>query len=183
MTEIGTSPQHPATVESGPGILRRNWLYIAMVVWAVVGLAYTDIYPARSVSFWQLTTVLFGLIAVFHAFRSSAMDRTNLALKQVAHWGAFLLVMLILHSHAVTDLLTGDPLGLVTLMLLALATFLDGVYVNWRFCIVGLVLLAGVFVVAWLDDAALGLFLAGLGVVAVAVLYLMRHAGSQPAEV
>ena len=183
MNQVGTPPQTPTTAESGPGILRRNWLYIAMVVWAVAGLAYTDIYPVRSVPFWQLTTVLFGLIAVVHAFRSSALDRTSLALKQVAHWGAFLLVMLILHSHAVTDLLTGDPLGLVTLMLLALATFLDGIYVNWRFCVVGLVLAAGVFVVAWLDDAALGLFLVGLAAIALGVLYLMRHTGSRQAEV
>ena len=79
-----------------------------------------------------------------------------LALKQLAHWGAFLGAMLLLHSHFVTDLITGDPLGIVVLILLALATFLDGVYVDWRFCIVGVVLAVGVILVAVIDDAALG---------------------------
>ena len=41
-----------------------------MVVWAVGGLAYTDVYPARSVAFWQLTTVLFAIIAIVHVVRS-----------------------------------------------------------------------------------------------------------------
>ena len=63
----------------------------------------------------------------------------------------------------------------MTLVLLALAVFLDGVYVNWRFCIVGLVLAAGVLMVAWLDDWALGIFLVGLVIVALIVLYLLRH--------
>ena len=64
---------------------------------------------------------------------------------------------------------------MVTLVLLALAVFLDGVYVNWRFCIVGLVLAAGVLMVAWLDDWALGIFLVGLVIVALVLLYLLRH--------
>jgi hypothetical protein len=122
-----------------------------------------------------VTTVLFAIIAIVHVVRSTLPDRTALALKQLAHWGAFLAAMFLLHSHFVTDLVTGDPLGLVTLILLALAVFLDGVYVNWRFCVVGLVLAIGVLLVAWLDDAALGIFLFGLVVAALAALYLMRH--------
>jgi hypothetical protein len=156
-------------------IWRRLGVYIFMVVWAVGGLAYTDVNPERSIPFWQLTTVLFAIIAIIHVIRSDAPDRMVLALKQLAHWLAFLAAMAVLHSHYVTDLVTGDPLGVVTLILLALAVFLDGVYVDWRFCIVGLVLAAGVLMVAWLDDWALGIFLVALVVVALVVLYLMRH--------
>ena len=53
--------------------------------------------------------------------------------------------------------------------------FLDGLYVNWRFCVVGLVLAIGVVLVAWLDDASLGMFLVGLILVALGALYVMRH--------
>ena len=179
MHEVGSSTRPDATIAAGPGLLRRLGLYIFMVAWAVGGLAYTDIYPMRSVPFWQLTTVLFAIIAIVHVVRSHSADRTVLALKQLAHWGAFLVAMVLMHSHFVTDLVTGDPLGIVMLILLALATFLDGIYVNWRFCVVGLVLAVGVVVVAWLDDWALGIFLIGLVGVALAVLYMMRHFGSQ----
>ena len=69
----------------------------------------TPISTRRAASpFWQLTTVLFAIIAIVHVVRSDAVGRTTLALKQVAHWGAFLTAMLLLHSHFVTDLVTGD---------------------------------------------------------------------------
>ena len=176
MHQVETTPIASAAPEPrSAGIWRRLGIYIFMVVWAVGGLAYTDLYPARSAPFWQLTTVLFAMIAIIHVFRTEAMGRTTLALKQLAHWGAFLAVMVLLHSHFVTDLVTGDDLGIVTLNLLALAVFIDGLYVNWRFCVVGLVLAIGVVLVAWLDDASLGMFLVGLILVALGALYVMRH--------
>jgi ABC-type multidrug transport system fused ATPase/permease subunit len=177
MQQIDTTPGPTDLTEPVPSvsIWRRLGVYIFMVVWAVGGLAYTDVNPTRSVGFWQLTTVLFAIIAIIHVVRSDAPNRTVLTLKQLAHWGAFLAAMALLHSHYVTDLVTGDPLGVVTLVLLALAVFLDGVYVDWRFCVVGMVLAVGVVMVAWLDDWALGLFLVALVITALAVLYLLRH--------
>ena len=56
-----------------------------MVVWAWAGC--TPISTRRSAPFWQLTTVLFAIIAIIHVVRSDAVGRTTLALKQVAHWG------------------------------------------------------------------------------------------------
>ena len=168
---------------TGHGLLRSLGIHIFMIVWAVAGLAYTDIFPARSVPFWMLTTILFGVIAIIHVVRSDRPDRTVMVLKQVVHWAAFLGAMFLLHSHAVMDLVAGDPFGLVVLILLGLATFLDGVYVDWRFCIVGLVLGSGVVLVAWLDDWALVLALATLVVVAAAALFfVMRHLRARRAQ-
>ena len=175
MKQVETPLPAPDTGHSSHlwGILRRLWPYILMVVWAVLGLAYTDLYPARSVPFWQITTIVFALIAIVRIYQDVGPGRHVLALKQLAHWGAFLGAMFLLHSHFVTDLVTGDPLGLVTLILLALATFLDGVYVDWRFCVVGVVLAIGVVLVAVIDDAALGIFV--VGALALAALYGLRH--------
>lgn len=170
----------PPTAATAPptrhlwGAVRRLWMYILMVVWAVAGLAYTDLYPLRSVPFWQVTTVLFAMLVILRIYLDEhGPGRHVLALKQLAHWGAFLGAMLMLHSHFVTDVITGDPLGIVVLLLLALATFLDGVYVDWRFCIVGVVLAIGVILVAVIDDASVGIIL--VGVVALAALYGFRH--------
>ena len=169
MQQVEPSP-HPSAWWA---ILRHIGLYLFMVVWAVCGLAYTDLYPDRSVGFWQLTTLLFALIAIVRVYREGGPGRHWLALKQVAHWGAFLTAMGLLHMHFVTDLVSGDLLGIAMMTLLALATFLDGVYVDWRFCIVGAVMGTGVVLLAMVDDAALGLVL--VGIVALAVLYLLRH--------
>lgn len=163
----------PAHGSAWWAILRHIGLYLLMVVWAVGGLAYTDIYPDNSIPFWQVTTVAFGIIAIIRVYHEGGPGRHVLALKQVAHWGAFLVAMILLHIHFVTDLVSGDLLGIAMMTLLALATFLDGVYVDWRFCIVGAVMGCGVVLLAMVDDAALSLVLVGL--VAVAALYLLRH--------
>lgn len=175
-----SNPSEPGMApEVGHGLLRRLGVYIFMVTWAVFGLAYTDIVTSHAIPFWLITTVLFAIIAIFHVFRSSNEHRTMLALKQLAHWGAFFAAMVLLHSQLVVDLVAGDPSVIVVLILLALATFLDGIYVDWRFCVVGLVLASGSLIVAWLDDWALMLTLAGVIVVAIGALYLLRHFGSR----
>ncbi|MGD9510649.1 MAG: hypothetical protein AB7I59_10240 [Geminicoccaceae bacterium] len=173
--EAGTGT---AAHTTGHGLLRRLGIYIFMVVWAVSGLAYTDVVSAHTVPFWLLTTILFAIIAIVHVLRSDAEQRTVLALKQLAHWAAFFVAMVLLHSQLVGDLVAGDPSIIVVLILLALATFLDGIYVDWRFCVVGLVLASGSLVVAWLDDWALVLTLTAVVVVAIGALYLLRHFGS-----
>jgi hypothetical protein len=163
------------------GILRRYGIYIFMICWSVLGLFFTDYNALRSVQFWEVTTVIFAGIAIWKAFSQGGEGRRMLALKQVAHWGAFLVAMFLLHSKQVTNVLTGDALSLVMLLLLALATFLDGLYVDWRFCIVGLVLAAGVLLLAALSNAVIALII--LGVAALLVLYLFRRFDRDEAEV
>ena len=164
------------------GILRRIGIYLVMIAWSVGGLAYTEVNSANVVTFWLITTVLFAIIAIVHVYRSDAANRTSLALKQLVHWGAFFAAMVLLHSHLVVDLVAGDPSLIVVLILLALAVFLDGVYVDWRFCVVGLVLASGSLVVAWLDDWSLVVTLAAIIVVAIAALYLVHHFASHRAR-
>jgi hypothetical protein len=176
MHQVEVSTDH-AVGTAHPSLLRRVGIYAFMIAWAVVGLAYTDVVASHTIAFWLITTVLFAVIAIVHVFRSGKEHRTMLALKQLAHWGAFLAAMILLHSHLVVDLVAGDPSVIVVLILLALATFLDGIYVDWRFCVVGLVLASGSLIVAWLDDWALVLTLGGVVVVAVGALYLLRHFG------
>lgn len=181
MHQVGASTDGAAG-PAHPSLLRRLGIYAFMIAWAVVGLAYTDIVSSHTVPFWLITTVLFAVIAIVHVFRSGAEHRTVLALKQLAHWGAFFAAMVLLHSQLVVDLVAGDPSVIVVLILLALATFLDGIYVDWRFCVVGLVLASGSLIVAWLDDWALVLTLGGVLVVAIGGLYLLRHFGSHRAQ-
>ena len=177
MQQVTGSPEPGLAPVEGHGLLRRLGVYIFMVAWAVFGLAYTDVVVAHAIPFWLITTVLFAIIAIVHVVQSGSEHRTVLALKQLAHWGAFFAAMVLLHSQLVVDLVAGDPSVIVVLILLALATFLDGIYVDWRFCVVGLVLASGSLIVAWLDDWSLVLTLGGLIVVALGALYLLRHFG------
>jgi hypothetical protein len=162
------------------GIVYHLGLYIFMLVWSVIGLFFTHLDPRYSVLFWEATTIVFAVIAIGRVLAAGGTGRYRLALKQVAHWGAFLGSMLLLHARQVTEVLNDNSLAIVMLLLLALATFLDGLYVDWRFCVVGVLLGVGVLVVATLANAILVLLL--LLVAAVGVLYFLRHLGRREPE-
>lgn len=161
----------PATPSTS--LLRRLGVYIFMLLWSVVGLIVTELDPSSSVGFWELTTLIFAGIAIWRAFQHERPGRPLLALKQVGHWGAFLVAMFLLHTKQVAEVLTQDALGLVMLLLLAVATFLDGLYVDWRFCVVGALLAAGVVLLTVLANALPLIIVIGLA--AGGILYLLRH--------
>ncbi|MEK0084923.1 hypothetical protein [Benzoatithermus flavus] len=161
-------------------VLLHLGLYVFMLVWSVVGLFFTRLDPRYSVLYWEATTIVFALIAIARVLVRGGARRHVLALKQLAHWGAFLVAMLLLHTRQVTSVLTDDALGLVLLLLLALATFLDGLYVDWRFCVVGALLAIGVVVLAALSNVLLILLL--LLLVGLAVLYFLRHLAREETE-
>lgn len=168
----------PAASSPWPGLLRRFGVYIFMIVWSILGLFFTDYNPQTSVQFWELTTLIFAGIAIWRAFDKGGPGAKMLALKQVGHWGAFLVAMFLLHTKVVTNVLTGDALSLVMLLLLAVATFLDGLYIDWRFCVVGLILALGVLFLAAMSNAVIAIIL--LGLVGLGVLYGLRRFDREP---
>lgn len=152
--------------------MRSHAVYLFMLLWSLLGLFVTDFQPRLSVLFWEATTLLFAGIAIWRVVRRGGRGTRALALKQVAHWGAFLAAMFLLHTKQVAQVLTQDALGLVMLLLLAVATFLDGLYVDWRFCLVGGLLASGVILLPALANALpLILLVAAL---VIAALYLLR---------
>jgi hypothetical protein len=140
----------------GP-FLNREMPYVIMLGLALVGIAYSDLLPARSLWYWQLLAVLYGLIAVlieWPRLPAEGPERLRLVATQVFHWGAFLLAMQLLFLPVMQKNLNSDITGLVLEYVLALSTFLAGIYINWRLCVVGLFLALGVPVVAFVDQAS-----------------------------
>jgi hypothetical protein len=170
----------PATQGRLGSVLVQLGLYIFMLAWSVIGLFFTHLDARYSVLFWEATTIIFAVIAIGRVLAGGGARRYVLALKQVAHWGAFLVSMLLLHARQVAEVLNDNSLAIVMLLLLALATFLDGLYVDWRFCIVGALLAIGVLVLATLANVVLVLLL--VAVAGAAILYFLRHLGRDEPE-
>jgi membrane protein implicated in regulation of membrane protease activity len=82
-----------------------------------------------------------------------------------------LLVMRLLLVHEVQRLLDSDIAGLLLLYLLALTTFLGGIYLDWRLCVVGIFLGLGAVAIAFLDEAALPMLALAVVIVVVFALW------------
>jgi hypothetical protein len=78
--------------------------------------------------------------------------RYRIAWEQGLHWLAFLVTMNIVLLPDVQKVLTAPETGLALLMLLALGTFVAGLYVSWQICVLGLVIVLSVTAIAWLTE-------------------------------
>ncbi|MGR9072320.1 MAG: hypothetical protein ACU833_04555 [Gammaproteobacteria bacterium] len=118
-------------------------ILIVLLILSLVGIGITDFSPAESYWYWIIMIFVFGLFAILLGWLESKKQARNfkkLFLEQSLHWGSSMLIVggvfLLLHSGK----LDSENSGLVILLILALATILDGLRVGWRFSMTGLFL-------------------------------------------
>jgi hypothetical protein len=138
-------------------------------VLALIGIAYTDIAPTHAAWYWQVLALVYGVLAVVADWSQATArvgGRVRLIWTQILHWGAFLVTMRLLFLPVMQENLNSDVTGLVLLFLLTLSTFLAGIYINLRLCVVAVFLGVGTVSIALLDQASLLMtMLAALSVV------------------
>jgi hypothetical protein len=158
--------------------LAREWPYLAMLLLALFGVAYTSVTRRPITLYWFALAPFIGLICVMTRW-TAAKDRDarlHLVWTQVLHWGAVLAAMNLLYVADVGQMMSTDARALYVLTLLALGTFLAGVHIgSWRFCLVGVILAFGVPAIAWLEQSALLLLLGVVVVVGIGAPLFWRY--------
>lgn len=160
--------------------LRHLWPYLLMLVLATVAVGWTDLRPQTSRGMWYLTTLVYAAIAIWRVWAEGGAGRLRETLRQVAHWAMFLGAMLLLDVPALASQFGDDARALLLLILLGLATLLDGLYVDWRFCVVGALLGVGAAVLAFFDQAAVAITVAFVGALAVLVAIQALERRAEP---
>lgn len=151
--------------------LLRSLPYLAMLVLGIGAIAYTDAAPASSFSLWQLLAPVFALICIGTQWRrteATTTARVRLIGTQALHWGVLWLSMQVLRLPLFNVVMTADALGISALLLLSLSTMLAGVYLNWRFFVVGALMLASLIAIGYLEETATAITL--LALIGVALL-------------
>ncbi len=142
--------------------------YLLMLALAIAAVAATNTAPSSSFVFWQFLAPIFALICIVSQWSNvgtSARERLVLVRTQVLHWGLIWVFMQALRLPDFQVVMTGDARGIAALLLFALATMMAGIYLNWRFLVVGGFMLAGAITIGFLEQT--GLALALLAVAAV----------------
>ena len=158
----------------------RNWLmrlfideigFFIVYLLALIGVAYTVYDAGKSAWYWELLVPVYCLFCIAIQWPQVGVtlkDRAKTAFQQVLHWGAFLGVMQIIFMPEVKILLNDQSTSFVLIMMLILSTFLAGVYLNWRLCVVAVLMALSEIVLIYFQESAIYVLL--LGVVA-AVIY------------
>jgi len=173
----------PAQEQPRAGFFARELPYIILLALAVIGIACTSVSPDASLSYWKVLAPVFAIVCIFSQWSRVAAGggaKTRLIIVQLLHWGAFLLTILILFLPDVQKMLNSLVSAQIVLYLLALSTFLAGLYnTSWQLVAVGVLMALAVPAIAVLQQTVLlvAVIAAAVAVVIGAFLLRRRHAG------
>jgi hypothetical protein len=129
-------------------------ILILLLILSLVGIGITDFSPSDGYWYWIAMIVVFCLAAIFIGWMQSKQhfkDFKKLFFEQLFHWCSSMLVVGAAFSLLHSGHLRPDSTGLVILLILSLATFLDGLRVGWRFSMNGLFLGVSAVIVGYVQ--------------------------------
>jgi hypothetical protein len=167
----------PASPSGLAGWIWQKAPYLAVLLLAILGVAYTSIAQRPLFGYWEFLGLAVGVACVAIGWRKTQdrRERMEIARIQLLHWAAFLVAMNIVLWPSVNTFLNGPATGLALLLLLALGTFVAGIHVSTEIAVLGLVLAAAVPALAWFKQIALILALTALAIVAFGVSLWSRR--------
>jgi hypothetical protein len=159
----------------------------AVVLGALIGLSYigialTRVSPQSSHLYWVVVIPVFGAISLMAQWPLVRADRAKWSLllrRQLFHWIGLWVAMLLTYRLQGGGILDYESVGFVVFLLLAFVFFLQGVYVDWRFYIVGGFLAVSLLVAMYLATYLWIIFLLAIVSVVGGVWYI-RMRGRAP---
>ena len=152
-------------------------IMILLGLLALVGIGMTDFSPQLSHWYWLAMVLVTGIACVVMEWsrgREKGLTGMVIIKHEVVTWLGVLvavnLVYFLLHSGR----LDSENTGLVILLILALATFLAGLRLDWRLCILG-VLLGGTLILAAYLEEFLWIVLMVVVAVAAGIYFMARY--------
>jgi hypothetical protein len=154
----------------------RSWtvgtvVSVVMVLLALVGVGMSTAEARHAHRYWVAMVPVFGVLSVVMAWiraHHEGQRARPMIVRQVLHWvGATAAITLDFFLEKQGQV-SGEAAGLNALLLLALSCYLSGVYFDWRFMLVGLLLTTAWFVVVIANEYMWLLFV--IGGVAIAAL-------------
>ncbi|MGR9088583.1 MAG: hypothetical protein ACU841_16150 [Gammaproteobacteria bacterium] len=128
-------------------------ILILLLILSLGGIFVNDYSPADGFGYWIMMVFVFAFFSIIIGWLQSkhrSDDIKHIMSEQLQHWTAVLLVVggafLVQKAEASTD-----P-GLIILLILSLATMIDGLRVGWRFSLVGLFLGVSAVIAAYTEQ-------------------------------
>jgi len=164
-------------------LLRRLVLVGTLIVLAMLGLFLTNVSVDKARWYWSSMFPAFALASIWHELAKARGERPPLqriVLRQALHWLGPIVAVRILFLQLSRGQMNGDSVALVTLLLLAITSYLAGVNFEpsliWIGILLALVTVAGTEIEAylWLIVVA-GAIAFTLAVTALILLRRHRH--------
>ncbi|MGW8188327.1 MAG: hypothetical protein ACWGNK_13700 [Desulfobacterales bacterium] len=151
-------------------------IMILLVLLAIVGIGLTDFSPLTSHWYWLAMVVVTGIACIVMEWsraRKKGLSAATIVKKEVFIWLSVLVAVNLVYFLFQSGRLDSENTGLVILLILALATFLAGLRLDWRLCLLG-VLLGGALILATYMEEFLWIVLMVVLTAAAGLYFLAR---------
>lgn len=152
MTVTPTSTEEQIPQQRHFGV--EQTVFIAMVLLSLAGMIVTDFSRHDGYGYWLFMVLVFGLLSIFVSWLQSKrgeIEFGDIIKKQATHWLLTLLVVVCAYLVQKSGQFTEDSASLMILLLLAMATMLDGQRIGWQFILIGLYLASSAIIIAYVE--------------------------------
>ncbi len=149
-------------------------IFILLLLLSLVGIGITDFSPEDGYGYWLIMVLVFGLLAVLVSWFQSKkgdVDFGAIIKEQTLHWTASLIVVGGAFLLEQAGKLDESSASLVVLLLLSLATMLDGIRVGWQLSLVGFFLGACAIIIAYVEQFMLASALLAIVIITCTILW------------
>ena len=169
----------PPSPQSGMArFLSQQLPYVAALVLAVAGVAYTNVSHQPLVGYWEFLAIAICVVCVVTKWPEIQGKEAQLRLiwTQALHWVGVLVTMNIMLVSGVQQFLPTPATGLVLLTLLALGTFLAGVsLLSLQISFLGLAMGVAVPAISWLKQSVLFFLLGAVLLIGLGITFWIRQ--------
>jgi len=145
---------------------------IILLVLAFLAIASSDVSATGTRTYWSVLLLIFAVTGFVEdrLHTEHGIAHVQSAVTIALHWlGVFLAIQLV-HYFVISGRIANANIGLTNGLVLALGSFLFGIYSNWRMAVIGVALAAATAGVAFIEQFVW--FLLMVAAVAIVVLVL-----------
>lgn len=149
-----------------------------LLVLCFIGIAYTDISGVRSMRFWFWMVPVFAVSAIILEWSRAVREGNKkhaYIWQQTLHWFAVFIALKVIFVLLHLGRLPNDGASFVLMTIISLSTFLAGVYINWRFLLLGIFIALATIFAAYLEAYIWVLIPIALTVIAIGFLIGQRE--------
>lgn len=129
-------------------------IFIALIVFTLVGVAITNISPAEAHVYWLVMNMVFALAAIITGWHrvDNKKAKARLVTSQMIHWGSTMVAVMVVYGFLHSGQIQNETVSLVIVLILALSTFLAGIQIGWQFSVVGILLAISAMMISYLEE-------------------------------
>jgi hypothetical protein len=154
-----------------------NAVVVGMMLLGLAGAGLSTAHSGWALHYWLALVPVYALLSIAGAWVGSEGGRWSMLARQALHWGGVAVAVALDFYLRRSVVPAAGILGISELMLLALGTYLAGVYFDRRFMLVGGLLALAALVLAKIDEHIWIVF-AAAAVLAVVLFAVQRFPGS-----